>query len=61
MIRPFSILPIALLFAIAQSAVAQDDYKPKIADASKDAELALKGFRPVSYTHLCRELMETLV
>ena len=45
MIRPFSILSIALLFISAQSAVSQDEYKPKIADASKDAELALKGFR----------------
>lgn len=46
MIRPFSIFQIALLFIVTvESAVLQDEYKPKIADASKDAELALKGFR----------------
>jgi quinoprotein glucose dehydrogenase len=46
MIRPFSIFQIALLFIVTvESAVSQDEYKPKIADASKDAELALKGFR----------------
>ncbi len=36
----------ALLFVMSAEIVwSQDEYKPKIADASKDAELALKGFR----------------
>ena len=33
-----------LLIASATFAWAQDDYQPNIAGASKDAELALKGF-----------------
>ena len=46
MIRSFSIFQIALLFIMTvESALSQDEYKPKIADASQDAELALKGFR----------------
>jgi len=36
----------AMLFVVSAEIVwSQDEYTPKIADASKDAELALKGFR----------------
>ena len=46
MIRTYSFLSAVMLFVVSAGIVgAQDDYAPKIADASKDAELALKGFR----------------
>ena len=46
MIRSCSILSVAILFVVtAASAWSQGDYQPRIADASKDAELALKGFQ----------------
>ena len=45
MFRHPNTLLITSFFVVCSSAFAQDDYQPKIAEASRDAELALQGFR----------------
>ena len=46
MILPLHFRSVAFWIVVASAtAWAQDEYKPNIADVSKDAELALKGFR----------------
>ena len=51
MIRLFTFLSVAVLFVVTTTAAwSQDAYQPKIADASKDAQLALKGFRMLEDT-----------
>ena len=45
MIPPLSFRSVAFPMVVAcATALAQDDYQPNIAGASKDAELALNGF-----------------